>query len=190
MEVQQQKVRNLIDAFKERTANTIEIIGDNLDVSIAPKVMTIDKQRKSLHWFLTMVKQRSVTYEDLNIQGPAPAQESILDILSSNYIPTEEQMQSVKKNFVFHVSHILLEYIKFIQEANIHYPEYISHPFIEKTKTKSTVLNCDLIEESENSNAGMITILEKLHEMVVPHLNNEISQQINLACVFSITSPA
>jgi len=31
-------------------------------------------------------------------------------------------------------------------------------------------LNCDLIEESENSNTGMITILEKVHEMVVSHL--------------------
>lgn len=178
MEVQQQKVGNLIDAFKERATSTIEIIGDNLDISIAPKVMSIDKQRKSLHWFLTMVKQRRVTYEDLNIQGPPPAQESIMNILSYNYIPSVEQMQSVKKNFVFHISQVLLKYIKFIQEANIHYPEYITHPFMEKTKKKSTVLNCDLIDESENSNTGMITILEKVHEMVVPHLNNDISQKV------------
>jgi len=61
MEVQQHKVGNLINAFKERASSTIEIIGDNLDISIAPKVMTIDKKRKSLHWFLTMVKQRRVT---------------------------------------------------------------------------------------------------------------------------------
>jgi len=137
MEVQQHKVGNLINAFKERASSTIEIIGDNLDISIAPKVMTIDKKRKSLHWFLTMVKQRRVTYEDLNIQGPPPAQESIMDIPSFKYIPSEEQMQSVKKNFVFHISQVLLKYIKFIQEANIQYPEYISHPFIEKKLRKN-----------------------------------------------------
>ena len=72
----------------------------------------------------------------------------------------------------------LLKYIEFIQEANIHYPEYITHPFMENNKKKSTVFNCNLIDESENSNTDVITILEKVYELVVPHVNNGISQKV------------
>ena len=33
---------------------------------------------------------------------------------------------------------------------------------------KSTILNCDILDESENSNEGMIVINKKIHEDFVP----------------------
>lgn len=48
-------------------------------------------------------------------------------------------------------------------------PPYIAHKFIELTKTKSVFLNCELIEASENSVSGMISNMQRIHKLSVPH---------------------
>lgn len=124
----------------------IEILGDNFDITISPAHMTMEKQRKSLHWFLTMVKTRRVTYEDLHMSGPEPRQPDILEIPSNQWIPSQTQMDAVQQNFVFHISHVLLKYINGLQPVKAAYPEHILHPFTELTQEKSVILNCDLID--------------------------------------------
>lgn len=48
-------------------------------------------------------------------------------------------------------------------------PKYIPPEFIEITKQKTVFFNADLIDASENSTEGMIHILQKIHNLVVPH---------------------
>jgi hypothetical protein len=156
----------------------IEILGDNFDITISPAHMTMEKQRKSLHWFLTMVKTRRVTYEDLHMSGPEPRQPDILEIPSNQWIPSQTQMDAVQQNFVFHISHVLLKYINGLQPVKAAYPEHILHPFTELTQEKSVILNCDLIDSSENSSEGMITILKKVHELAVPFAHDKILQRV------------
>ena len=45
----------------------IEMLGDNIDVTITPSKMTSESQRKSLHWFLVMMKQKRVTANDIDM---------------------------------------------------------------------------------------------------------------------------
>ncbi|KAH3696267.1 hypothetical protein DPMN_083732 [Dreissena polymorpha] len=132
---------------------TIEVLGDNLDITIAPTHMTKDNQRKSLHWFLTMVKQRRVTYEDLHIEGPVPEQPCVTMIPSYKWLPSEENI-----NFKFHVACVLMKYVDVFKPLIDSYPEYISNIFLEFTKQKSVILNTNLIDESENSTQRMIQI--------------------------------
>lgn len=164
----------------------IEVMGDNLDVSIAPAKMTVEKQRKSLHWFLTMVKQRRVTYDDLsvmssspnNVVSPEANQVPIVDVPSTKWIPSTDQINSLQENFVFHISKTLIKYIKFLAPVKDCYPNYIVHQFVDITKEKSVVLNCDLIDASENSSQGMIEILQKVHKLAVPHTQDTVVQKI------------
>lgn len=51
-------------------------------------------------------------------------------------------------------------------------------------KQKTLFLNCDLIDASENSSQGMIEILQKVHNIAVPHLRNEKQKDILEKVVF------
>ena len=147
----------------------IEILGDNLDVTITPAKMTADCQRKSLHWFLTMVKEKKITFHDMPKVTHERCQ-SILELPTTSWMPTSGDIEGFHENLVFHVSHILVKYIDFLKPVACCLPEYIEHPYIEKTKERSVVLNSDLIDASENCAQGMITILQKIHELGVPKL--------------------
>lgn len=152
-------VQNIISKPKP-----IEILGDNLDVTISPAKMTMEKQRKSLHWFLVMAKQKRITAEDLNLPSDMLRERNdVLRVPTNSWIPSMVQTDSLCKNIVFHVSHILLKYIEFLKPASASFPTYISHPYMEKTKEKSIFLNCDLIEASENSSQGIIKNEKKLN---------------------------
>ena len=39
---------------KENPCVPIEILGDNVDILVSPANMTLDRQRKSWHWFLLL----------------------------------------------------------------------------------------------------------------------------------------
>lgn len=80
----------------------------------------------------------------------------VLRVPTNSWITAMVQTDSLCKNIVFHVSHILLKYIKFLVPVSASFPTYISHPYMEKTKEKSVFLNCDLIEASENSSQNII----------------------------------
>jgi hypothetical protein len=169
----------VLDNESESKVQQIEVLGDNLDIMIAPSKMTMDRQRRSLHWFLIMVKNKRVTYDDVHVaSGTVPDQPHVNDIPSFTWIPSEEQANGLHRNFVFHVSKVLIRYIKFLEEFEEFYPEFIPHEYIELTKKKSIVYNCDLIEASENSSQGMINILQKIHEIAVPHTDNSVARRV------------
>lgn len=42
------------------------------------------------------------------------------------------------------------------------------------------MLNSDLTDVSENSGRGLITILQKVHELVVPHIDKEVVKKLSL----------
>ena len=87
-------------------------------------------------------------------------------------------MKSLEENFVFHISKTLLKYIDFLKPVTDAYPKYIEHQFMHITKQKSVIFNCDLIEASENSSQGMIHILQKVHELAVPHVDGKLEQKV------------
>jgi hypothetical protein len=166
IEVDGQDVGDSVHSLKDTfIPKPIEIIGDNLDVTITPAKMTQENQRKSLHWFLVMAKQKRLSaVDDLNLPTNVPTEKSdILQVPTYSWIPTNEQNDSLYENIVFHVSRILLKYVEFLKPASASFPAYIPHPYLEKTKQKSVFLNCDLIEASENSSQGMCIQFEHVH---------------------------
>lgn len=55
---------------------------------------------------------------------------------------------------------------------------------MEQMKQKTLFLNCDLIDASENSSQGMIEILQKVHNIAVPHSRNEKQKDVLEKVVF------
>ena len=54
-------------SINERNTTAIEMLRDTIDVTITPSKMTAESQRKSLHWFLVMMKQKRIMVNDMDI---------------------------------------------------------------------------------------------------------------------------
>nr|XP_022328665.1 uncharacterized protein LOC111127726 isoform X1 [Crassostrea virginica]XP_022331633.1 uncharacterized protein LOC111129505 isoform X1 [Crassostrea virginica] len=155
-------------SINERNTPAIEMLGDNIDVSITPSKMTAESQRKSLHWFLIMMKQKRIMVNDMDI-SELRQEKDVLSLPKVSWIPDKCQQKSMTENVKHHICHILVKYVDFLKPFESVIPPYVTHKFIELTKAKSLFLNCELIEASENSASGMISIMQRIHELSVPH---------------------
>ncbi|KAK3082515.1 hypothetical protein FSP39_020178 [Pinctada imbricata] len=171
-EVRQHDEATCTIPIDENVYPPIEMLGDNLDITITPSKITSDAQRKSLHWFLVMMKQKKITVEDFNSMQ-VREQRDIMTLPKENWLANLHQTGSLIDNMVHSIIHVLVKYIEFLKPLKCDIPLYIPHEFIEKTQTKSVFLNCELIEASENSASGMISIMERVHDLAVPHTRQE-----------------
>ena len=142
-----------------------EVLGDNLDIMINPTVMTKEKQRQSLHWFLLIGKKKTVQCPELPDDGPKA---DITTLESSSWIPSTQEIESYDANFDFHTAKILTTHLSFLLPYSNSVPNYITHPYLDQTSKQNEILNCELMEESENSTQGMIKINRRIHEVFVP----------------------
>ncbi|XP_056016938.1 uncharacterized protein LOC125674871 [Ostrea edulis] len=168
-------LKEKIRKTKENPSPPIEILGDNVDILVSPANMTLDRQRKSWHWFLLLATQKRITDKDL------PTDESLADVEtidSCEFVPSEDEIEEYQKNTQFHVAKILTKYIEELRQFERLLPNNIQHPYIEKTSQKSVFINCDLIDESENSSDGMIRILQRVHSLAVPYINENIEKVV------------
>ena len=171
-----------IDIPVMQPCKPIEILGDNLDITVTPSKMSIEHQRKSLHWFLTMVKQKRFTYQHMNVSLQSTQSQHVFQSVS--WMPCVEQLRQLFENMKFHIANILLKYITYLSPVAKCFPKYIEHEFMEKAKEKSVFLNCDLIDASENSSQGMIEILQKVHQLAVPHVRDNPDKTLLEKVVF------
>lgn len=49
---------------------------------------------------------------------------------------------------------------------------------MKKTSQKSVFINCDLIDESENSSDGMIRIMQRVHSLAVPIIDGTVEKVV------------
>lgn len=140
--------------------------------------MTMQSQRKSCHWFLLLVKQKRVEIDDANIPDEDYIKKNISKLPCATWIPTIDSFQSLLESFAFHIAHIILKYVSHLSQVKEQFPKHLQHKHMEQMKQKTLFLNCDLIDASENSSQGMIEILQKVHNIAVPHLRNEKQKDI------------
>lgn len=149
----------------ENVIPSYEIIGDNLDLSIAPSSMTKEKQRRSFHWFLNVAVRKRVL-SDLPNDIPKA---DILQVPNSEFLPSISDCHDLDTSLTYHISKILCKYVKCLQPFEKCLPEYIDHPFIKELSMKSEYRIMDLLDKSENKSDEMISILEHIHKKYIPH---------------------
>ncbi|XP_048763890.2 uncharacterized protein LOC125671936 isoform X1 [Ostrea edulis] len=160
----------------------IEILGDNLDITITPSKMSLQNQKKSLHWFLVLVKEKQITFDESKVPFDPPVDFPTLNAV--NWIPSSEQLNSLMSNFKFHVANVLMHYVPFLQLHITNFPKYIEHMYMDQMRKKSVFLNCDLVDASENSSQGMIEILQRVHQLAVPHVRENPEKNVLEKVVF------
>lgn len=165
---------------KDNPCIPIEILGDNVDILITPANMTSDRQRKSWHWFLLLATQKRIIDQELPTNKPVA---DIETISSCVFFPSKVeildfQILDFQRNIQFHVARILSNFIGELKSFEKLLPNYIPHPQIEKTSQKSVFINCDLIDESENSSDGMIRIMQRVHSLAVPFIDGTVEKVV------------
>ena len=166
----QEKTLHIQNSVIEKTRKSLkpgtEILGDNFDLMVSPSSMTTDKQRKSWHWFLVLESVKRVLGTHLPNDKP---KDNLLEKDLVNWLPSVKEMTKYEEDLQFHVVSVLIKYFPFLEKFKAIVPECIAHPYLAKTSQRSNVINCELIDCSENSSQGIIEIMQRLHTRYVPH---------------------
>lgn len=157
--------KELLKKISEHPVCPIQALGDNLDILKNPASMTKERQRESLHWFLLLIANKRIT----NVQLPNDSPKADISTLEHGaWLPTPAELNKYEKNVSFHIARVLVKYLDFMQPYADCLPAYISHPFLDQSSQKSEVLNVELIDAPENSTEGIIRIIKRLNELLVP----------------------
>lgn len=92
------------DVVNNKKLRPIEMLGDNLDITIIPSKMSVQNQKKSLHWFLILVKQKQITFDESKAPFDPPVDFPALSTV--NWIALSEQFNSLMSNFKFHIANM------------------------------------------------------------------------------------
>ena len=136
--------------------------------------MTVERQRKSFHWFLNVGVQRRVV-SDLPGSGP----NGDLQTADNNiFLPSHDQCQTLNENMAFHIVKVLVNYIDSLKPYADSVPEVIEHAHMNEMAQKSKFALLELLEKNENKTDDMISILEHVHEHYVAKTDDEFPRVV------------
>lgn len=91
---------------------------------------------------------------------------SNVSILTSVWLHSSDELQTLIQNMKFHIMTILINYVDFLKPLQKCMPGCITQEFMGKTRQQYVTLNCDLVNAKENLSEGMITIFQNKNKLV------------------------
>ena len=117
------------------------LVGDNLDLRVKRRHMTIDRQNKDMHLYnLIAVKNRVALPEDL-IGIKARQINNVTDINLRDFIPSQEEEVQFKKDIKFLMTKDLIEYIEDVKWMKEFTPKYLLHNHWAEIQTVSEIVS-------------------------------------------------
>ena len=95
------------------------IIGDNIDKNVSPRDMTVDHQVQSLHYFNSYAALDQVDTSTLSTNSPINSPDEILKISTSAILPTEEDCDTIRKNYIVLAAHVIAERIPYFKKLQL-----------------------------------------------------------------------
>ena len=129
---------NIQSAEKERG---VKIVGDNIDKTVHTRIMRVNKQESSLHYFHAYAAQDRF---DLTMPEDVPA---IPDDpkLFEDLLPSNSDKTTLKEFFAIHVARILCKYMPFfVEDFGDVIPKHLDHPMSSEMRQKSQVVSIAL----------------------------------------------
>jgi hypothetical protein len=152
------------------TFKSSDIIGDNIDITRSPSQMSVDRKRKSWHWFLLVGLQKRVINQDLDDSTPIA---DINRVDNSLFVPNLEDCNFLDRNYIHHIMHVLVKYVGCLKKYDKCLPKHLPHPHIDDLSKKSDYAMLDLLDKSENKSEDMISILEHIHDKFIPRTDDD-----------------
>ena len=117
----------------EHTDGTFKIVLDNIDLRIATRDMTSDRQNKDIHWVNHSAIKNSVT---LGSRKREQLELSQLD--NCQLLPSAADHEKLRRDFTYLVSRVLVEHLpclEFLQSVCVkHIPHQFSKEMAKKTE--------------------------------------------------------
>ncbi|CAH1248568.1 Hypp8253 [Branchiostoma lanceolatum] len=167
----------LLKKINAKPVTPIEALGDNFDILKKPSSMTMERQRESWHWFLLLIAKQRIVNPELPNDHPKA---NILTMETGSWLLTQQEVQTYEANIDFHMARVLVKYLDFLKPYADSVPPHIPHDHLQESAQKSEVLNAELIDAPENSSTGIITILQRLNQLLVPHAHGEAVERVVL----------
>ena len=115
-------------------ADDFQIIGDNLDLEITPHLSKVHQKKQSVHWFNLLVVKHRVQGQEL---PDDQAQKPIQQLQNYEFLPSLSDHSSLRAQFVFFVSGILLKRLDCFSEFAHLVVHHIQHRNSDIMKKKS-----------------------------------------------------
>lgn len=113
-----------------------KLVFDNIDKTVKPRHMRVDSQTKSLHYVHAYAVKDRIDYSHVSDKR-SDGNTNLYDVL-----PSSEDYRSLKKNFIVHVSRIILTHLDFFRKDFKGLAEkHIKHKYAKEMSQKSEVVS-------------------------------------------------
>ena len=144
----------------------IEIIGDNVDIGMKSTKQSLKNEKKDWHWFLMLVVEKRIF--DFTLPN-FTAKQDIKQVQGRAFLPSLTDMDKYSDNMDFHIMHVLLKHLQFLEPFKSIVPTFIEHPYLAESAKKTQYNTVEHMDANENTHDGMTKILRRVHEIAVPH---------------------
>ena len=130
--------------------------GDNVDKQRGVRDIRSDHHGSLLHMYSILAGRSRTPSQHLSRTGCVCP----LSQLSANtFLPSSEDLGSVKKNLIILVSRIITQYIGGLSVLAKAVPQHIQHPFSKEMGMKSEVIVLDVLMKNESKRGDIIDIM-------------------------------
>ena len=112
--------------------------GDNVDLRIKPRQMTMDSGTKDLHYYqLIAIENRIVDYSLPNDQPSV----NIKDVPLTTFLPSAEDDHMLRSEWATLIGQVLAKNMPALQWMGSFVPDHIPHKYMDITKKKSHIVS-------------------------------------------------
>ncbi|XP_072021080.1 uncharacterized protein [Amphiura filiformis] len=140
------------------------ITGDNIDLTITPRQVTRQNQKKSLHYFNHMAVKNRVS--SMHLPADAPLGEAS-SFPVTEILPNHDDNMQLRTEMSILAGRVIAEHLPRLSWIKDHLPS-LDHQYMKEMKKKSDIVHLGILMKNENSSDGIRDIMEHLHEEYVP----------------------
>jgi len=112
--------------------------GDNVDKTVSPRYMNVDKQRQSLHYFQILAVLDRIDFHHLSNDKPIG---EVATLPLSVFLPDQEDCRSLRTNYAILLGRELVNSIPYLKEFADCIPSHIEHKYSREMSQKSVVVS-------------------------------------------------
>ena len=142
------KIATEISDHQETMHPGYSFTGDNVDIRVTPRQMTIKNQTSDIHLFQYVAFKNRVSGNHLSNEIPTVA---CKDIPLTSFLPSVSEQQLLVDELTVLVGHKWASYIPSLKWFDDILPKHIQHNYMNQTKTKTEKVNL-FVESTQSSN--------------------------------------
>ena len=134
-----------------------KIVGDNLDKTVRPRHMRLDRQAESLHYFHSYAVKDRINFGNISDVPPECPQNPSRDLVK--LLPSSDDIHAMQSLFGIHISRILVEHLPFMKPfagvVDWHIPHVFSSEMAQKSKVVSVFTQMTLLSKIDNATGSI-----------------------------------